>query len=571
MKGKKVVIYARQSSGSDEQSESVEFQIEQCMEIAKANGYEVTGVYRDLNSSGRLYPTGAEALAMSDLAFQNWRKSRTFEKEYRPGLGAALAALPGADYLLVYEATRLCRPVQNSFLQQYLNTIFIEAHVELMTVKDGKSNPTNFADNLVYTIKSQVNDNQTQLTAEKSKKAMQHLKDSGYSPTCPKMYGIRYLGGKTKAVEVIKECIPVIKFVFEEVIKMKPYNWIVREMNRRFPGLSRGKAFYDSNFRHIVAQPFYCGMMYDSSNVLIPARQMEGKEIISYAEWKKANEIMERNRRQPQRRKSIPHPFTHILRCGYCGAKMISGLDSGKVFYFCNRGANLKRNEECPKARVTLNLVRHSDDFTGLKAAIAPFLTLAMFKDLEMNEASEKNRRELAQLEARMAKLNERNDEICRKYSLGEIEFNDYDLMKKNINSDKSIISDRISKFQSAYSAKEMAQRAKEYLGRIDDVMADRLETHVFEQLLREAVKTIYCFDDRVEIDTVYGRIPLRRMLVGRYRNFPRFHYRVIPKDGSKKVIDLRQAKIEVTYIFGHSDEYKVLVDFAAMKISEQI
>ena len=102
--------------------------------------------------------------------------------------------------------------------------------------------------------------------------------------------------------------------------------------------------------------------------------------------------------------------------------------------------------------------------------------------------------------------------------------------------------------------------------------MNDRLESHVFEQLLRESIRGIYCYEDRVEIDTIYGhRIPLRRYIQGRSRNFPRFRYKIVPKEGNKKVIDLRQAKIEVIYIYGTSSEHRVIVDFANMKISEQI
>ena len=571
MKSEKVVIYARQSSGSDDQSESIDFQIQQCQELAMSSHLEVIGVYSDYNSSGRLYPTGAESVAEQDMAFLKWRRERTIDKQYRIGLGDALAKLAMADYLLVYDTTRLCRPVRNSFLQQYLDNILIEAKVKLMTVKDGCSNPNSFTDSLVNTIKSHVNDNQTQLTAEKSRKAMLRLRDSGVIPTAPKMFGIRYLGGKQKTVEVIPDCIPVIKFVFEQILLMRPYNQIIREMNRRFGAVSAGKAFYDSSLRHIVAQPFYCGMMYDSSGVLIPARQMEGKEIISYETWKRANEIMARNRKEPQRRKKNPHPFTHLLRCGYCGAKMIGGVDNGKEYYRCHRGVDLLQNGDCARARITLNLVRRSDKFTGFKEAIAPVLALAMFNELQENEISEAKRRELAQLESRHQKLLAQKDEIRDKYADGQLDFETFEYLNLKLKKNDAETVARIAKLKGSYTAKEMARRAKDYLDRIEDVMADRLEPHVFESLLRQSVRNIFCFDDRVEIETVYGKITLKRYLEGRFRNFPRFVYKIIPRDGSKKIIDLRQAKIEVTYIYAQSEERRVLVDFSVMRILEQI
>ena len=571
MKGKKVVIYARQSSGSDDQSESIDFQIQQCQELATSSRLEVIGVYADYNTSGRLYPTGAEAVAVQDKALLNWKRERTFEKQYRSGLGDALARLPLADYLLVYDTTRLCRPVRNSFLQQYIDNILIEANVSLMTVKDGCSNPSSFTDSLVNTIKSHVNDNQTQLTAEKSRKAMVRLRDSGIIPTAPKMFGIRYLGGKGKTVEAIPECVPVIKFVFEQIILMRPYNQIIREMNSRFKAAAAGKAFYDSSLRHIVAQPFYCGMMYDSAGELIPARQMQGKEIVSYETWKKANEIMARNRTEPQRRKKNPHPFTHLLRCGYCGAKMVGGVDGGKEYYHCHRGANLLRNEDCAKARITLNLVRRSAEFTGFKEAVAPVLALAMFNELQENEISDAKRRELAQLESRHQRMLAQKDEIRDRYAEGRIEFDSFEYISSKLKRDDAEIVARIQKLKGSYTAREMARRAKEYLDRIQDVMADRLEPHVFENLLRQSVKSIFCFENRVEIDTVYGKITLRRYMAGKSRNFPRFTYRIMPRDGSRKVVDLRQAKIEVTYIYAQSEERRVLVDFSVMRILEQI
>ena len=55
-------IYARQSSGDEERSISVEQQVANCKKLAG----EVDGVFTDLNTSGRLYWTGAEHLAELD-------------------------------------------------------------------------------------------------------------------------------------------------------------------------------------------------------------------------------------------------------------------------------------------------------------------------------------------------------------------------------------------------------------------------------------------------------------------------------------------------------------------------
>ena len=58
----KALIYARQSSGKDYFSESVEAQIANCKKLAAKEKLEVIGVYKDLNTSGETYPVGRRKL-----------------------------------------------------------------------------------------------------------------------------------------------------------------------------------------------------------------------------------------------------------------------------------------------------------------------------------------------------------------------------------------------------------------------------------------------------------------------------------------------------------------------------
>ena len=58
----KALIYARQSSGKDDFSESVEAQIANCKKLAAKEKLEVIGVYKDLHTSGETYPVGRRKL-----------------------------------------------------------------------------------------------------------------------------------------------------------------------------------------------------------------------------------------------------------------------------------------------------------------------------------------------------------------------------------------------------------------------------------------------------------------------------------------------------------------------------
>lgn len=99
----KCVIYARQSSGDEEESASVELQIEQCKNVAETNGYTIVGTYSDKNTSGKTYPNFSDAikLAQADGVYLNWlNSSDSGRKKYRDGLGKVFEQLTEIDYVI---------------------------------------------------------------------------------------------------------------------------------------------------------------------------------------------------------------------------------------------------------------------------------------------------------------------------------------------------------------------------------------------------------------------------------------------------------------------------------------
>ena len=565
MQQKKAIIYARQSSGKEENSESISFQIDKCRELALRHNLEVIGEYHDANTSGRLYPDGCEDYLALDDALREWCSKNTLEKKSRPGLRKALDRLPQADCLIVYDMTRLYRPLLRSLLQNCVDNILVRSGAEIMTVKEGTVRLSDFSDSLVSTIKSQVNDNQIRLTNEKSRMAMRRLKDSGFLPTGPRMYGIRYLGGEERRVEVDPQRAEVIRFVFENTLKLKPYNWIVREMNRLYGDRTDGKGFYITSFRHIIAQPFYCGYMYDSHGALIPARQMEGQEIVTFDTWRKANEIVNSKQRPVRHRKSQSHPFSGILCCGYCGARMLTGQDGDKEFYHCITALDTGR-KECRQSRVVINLIRKSDFYTGLRKAVCPLLALALFHSLEKQDAMLRRGKSLDRLKVRGMNLEKRLADAAEAYGNGTLALNSFAMVQEKLNGHIRKNRDEVAELESvAENAAENERRIRSFLENIDDLMEDRLEDHVFESLLRESVSKISCFHDHLDFETVYGNFTLNRYMDGKFRNFPRFTYEIVPPDGFRK--DPRKTQIYVTYKYGKGADKKLIVDLECMKI----
>ena len=117
------LIHARQSSGKNDLSESVEAQIENCKTLAAKENLEIIGIFRDLNTSGETYPVGAESVAQLDNAYQQWVMTQSSKKSFRIGLGEAIALLPQIDVMLVNDKTRLYRPIHGSFLEGHINQL----------------------------------------------------------------------------------------------------------------------------------------------------------------------------------------------------------------------------------------------------------------------------------------------------------------------------------------------------------------------------------------------------------------------------------------------------------------
>ena len=121
---KTALIYARQSftANGEEQSVSIEVQIENCKRWAKKNNVNVLGIFSDANVSSECFPlceSGIES-ARCDRAFQKWRAEQRTKgrKEYKEGLGKAFDAIATQhpDYIIVNTTNRLGRSATNSNL-----------------------------------------------------------------------------------------------------------------------------------------------------------------------------------------------------------------------------------------------------------------------------------------------------------------------------------------------------------------------------------------------------------------------------------------------------------------------
>lgn len=562
----KAVIYARQSSGKDEQSESIEMQVKKCRELAEKMHLDIIGEFQDSNVSGRLYPVGTEELAAFDKVFQAWWSSQTSDKCFRAGLGAMLQMIRKVKYVIVDDLTRLARPVSGSFLQDYIKQELQTAGVVILTVKNGQIDYANYMDCLVSDVQTHIVDNQLKIQTQKSRDAMKEIKNEGYYPTGPKMFGIEYVGGKDRVVRVIPECAEAIRFIYDEILKLRPYNSIICDVNKKYKHLFK-KLCYNSTFRHIAEQPFYAGYMYDGMDNLIKAKQMEGKAIISYSIWKNVQDIMVSKRTACTRGRFRDLPFSGKLNCGECGARLVTGFDKGKIYYFCDSGANALKNPGCRHARVNISTVRNHKDYSGMDEAVAPLLLLAQFKLKEDEHLRENKKASLEKKQLELANKQKRFDMLSTAFMESNMS---QDECKKEINKSYKVVhklKEEIAEIE--MYARDKAEREKiiaECHITANQILNNELSDELYRKLLWKTIDRIDCFYDHIIIKTGFGAFKLDRYMIHHFRNFPRYALTLIR--GSES--DPQSCKYELTYIYGNDEKKTVIVDFDAMTIYSQ-
>ena len=354
----KAIIYARQSSGDDDVSASVEQQVKNCQQLARECGYCVVGIFRDLNISGKFYPDtpGANTICNFDMALRNWAASTSsMQIRFRQGLGEAFAMLKEIDFILLDDFTRLMRPLPNSYLEGYMKQELICNKVKLHCVKGGIADPNSFGDNIVSSLISMINANQLEIQRQKSKAALKKLKDDGYRPSGANMRGYRRIG-KHK-YEIVPKEADFIREAFAMGVANFSYMAICRKLSKKY-------GIHDLHYDTLIPiyqRPEYAGYCYNSEGELIESKCFGSIPIVTLSQFLQLKERLRNKRIHNHDRKHI-YAFTGLCYCGYCGERMqiVScnamphSLEAGcRLYYFgCVRNIYREHSRDCGKSRI---------------------------------------------------------------------------------------------------------------------------------------------------------------------------------------------------------------------------
>ena len=557
------IIYARQSSGSDEQSDSVDAQEANCKEYCRKMGYEVKLITHDLNTSGRTYPLSGAMIAENDYAFQEWFSKQTKIKKYREGLDMALSFLGQGDVLVVDEITRIYRGIKNSYLGDYIKQLLIKNNVMVETVKAGRFDPNSFNDELIETVQSHVNDQQILLGKQKSIEVRNRLKDDGVLAGGLRTVGLEYLGKHQYRIR--EGYAEIINYVFMQILDYVPYSTIMRNVNSLYDGMF-GKHFYESNFYHMARQPLYCGYMHNTKGMTIKCKGLVGEPAISYEQWKKVQEILDMKRRIPSRARFRVLPFSGKLYCGNCGSRMVVIADNDVISYYCKGGTNLQKNDKCARARVRVSDAS-GNSFNGLRKALAPLLVLGQY-DLCLAEAGyAEDRQKMEKLKFEYQELQDRAGTITNMYLQGSMAQMAYENAQMQVRAKNRALELEMKNLQMRLTTDYRKKMLEDpFWGKFDKILADELSDTQYKELADVVIRKINCYEKYVEVETKYGNLKLDRLITAKSRSFPKFTYK-IKTDNEETPKDITKCRLEITYRYNDDRNRKLCINFPIMKI----
>ena len=509
-------IYSRQSSGNSEQSTSIDQQVENCKQLAEKEGWKVNKVFKDYNTSGRLYWIGAEQLASIDITYQNWLKETKKTGSWRIGLGNLLDELNIGDTIIVDDKTRLARSLNGSYLENALIQILKSKQIKLFSVKEGQINFDDFGQTLVFNLQSSINSNQLETQRKKCKDSLKRLKDDGsHIQAIQTTMGYKSTGKKFE-YEINPTQAEVVKLIYKQFLAGKSYLSIAKELNEKYSSCFNTGHICIATIKHILKRPLYAGYYYNSNNQLVKAKEIEGKELVSFSDWKTVNEILNKRKTHKVPVKKNIYFFNGITKCGYCGDTMTIVINNKKYF-----SLRCKSHQTIKKENCSVSIGQNSDfeNGLGMNSAIEPLLCLGLLKKLndQQNQVEIKDKIE--------AKIVDLNNLTSKEKQLTDMFFDGVlseDALKDRLTQNK-VLKQKIQAELIELQNQTTEVDEDELRAMTSKIFNRKLTNEEYTELVHQTLKEIKVFHNKIQIETYFGDIELPRKRLNGWYKLPKY------------------------------------------------
>jgi site-specific DNA recombinase len=407
-----VVLYARVSSDAQDVDLSISAQLRALRDYAQKNGRAVIREFVDEAESGR---TAARP-------------------RFREMISLARRQPKQFDAILVWKYSRFARSREDSILYK---AMLRKCGVEVISISEPHDNtPTG---KLMEAIIESLDEFYSQNLGEEVTRGMRESASRGFYLSARIPYGYRKIrvkdGGKEHTkLEIDPARAPVVRDVFESVLKGKGLSEIVKDLNGRGIAGPRGKGWYKTGLHKILTGELYTGVLIwgrDSKRGLEPVR-VEGAvpAVIDRECFDRVQRAMK------ERRPACTHPkracsrflLSGLARCGHCG-KALVGQDAkgGQFSYYVCGTLGKKGAGSCPAKY--LNSVKFErsiiDKVKGRILTPDNLRRLVEMVNDEMDSATRSYRSELDTIAKEQTTINRRLGRLYDAVESTDFDFND--------------------------------------------------------------------------------------------------------------------------------------------------
>lgn len=506
---KTAVIYCRQSFGSENESLSIEGQLETCRAYCEKNNITIIGEYCDYNTSSELYPLTEQGIerAIYDDGFQEWKKEQRTpnRKEYKEELGRAFDCIEHnkIDYIVCYDTDRIYRNARNSNLGNYITLFLLNNRCSIVEAHNNST--LDYSDRmqqLVAEFRSAIEYESLHRKRISSIQSIERRKNSFIAVTTA--FGTLT---KNRRITFDQKHADMIKYIYTAVLEGRSYSEILHIINHKYKHLipyytlkgirRKAKQFYGTNIVHILTNPIYCGYMRNTDGDLCKARNIDNPPI-TYSEYIEVQRKMEEkkhgyqkyNLKENKQRHFLP--LSGFLRCE-CGRKLTVSFDNGIVYRCINDGSHTLRirtnyNFHCQSLYTTLQGLFIVNCIKSRKQLID-------IQNIDSHEDEIK------------AQIDQKNTEKEVKFKLAK-NIEDIELIRpmidelnKEINRLKNELEEIKTQKEKNYS--ELREKIEQDFFQIQNLM--KLQEHDYKRLLEETIKEIIVSDNAITIHLTDG------------------------------------------------------------------
>lgn len=458
------VIYARYSSHSQNE-QSIETQINTCMEYAKKNNLNVIKIYEDKAKS---------ATNDNRESFQQMLDDSSSKK---------------FKYLLLYNLSRFARNATESVLNEVILT---KNGVSIISVNENiGGDDDDPLTGLMKNLMRGVNEYYSKNTAKNIRDGLKTNAKKGLSIGGQSL-PLGYKSVKeTREIIIDKEIEPVIKKIFEMYRDNNTYAEIIRYLNINGLKTSRGNEFNKNSIKRLLKNEKYIGKYRFRGEVVSSIPKVIDEEL-----FYEVQDILEKRKQAPSRgRAKNEYLLTTKLFCGEC-EEMMTGFSgtskTGKLYnYYACKNSKVKK---CNKRKINKQLI---EDYVVSKAK-------RLLDTIDLNEIAEnvmesinnsKDASDVKRLTKELKSIeNQKRNlfdslKMCKSDSLKEDifeELNKLEELRNEINN--QLIYEEISSIR--LSARDIVVFLKDLKkGRITDDLYRKMLVEVF-------INKIYLYDD---------------------------------------------------------------------------